>query len=111
MHIWWLGQAAFWCRSAGEHAARPYLSTRCGSTPARTAARAHHRMWSTPPSLSFVDVVTSSRARRSPPRDAAVRARGDAAFVCATGGEAVAPSAPATSNALGIGDNAEFGGF
>lgn len=118
MHIWWLGQSGFLVQIAGENLLLdPYLSdsltTRYDGTDLP-----HERMTGLvvePALLSFVDLVTSSHAHADhlDPGTLPYVLAGDAAFVCAAGSEHVAAERAGREPdaALGIGDDATFGGF
>jgi L-ascorbate metabolism protein UlaG (beta-lactamase superfamily) len=118
MHIWWLGQSGFLVQIAGEHILfDPYLSdsltTRYASTD--TPRERIAGLVVEPSLLSFVDVVTSSHAHQDhlDPGTLPQVLAGGAAFVCAAGSEDVAAERAGRlpDAALGIGDDATFGGF
>jgi L-ascorbate metabolism protein UlaG (beta-lactamase superfamily) len=118
MHIWWLGQSGFLVQVAGENLLLdPYLSDSLTTKYAGTNTP-HERITGLvvePTLLSFVDVVTSSHAHGDH-LDAGTLPHllaGDAAFVCAAGSEHVAAERAGRlpDAALGIGDDATFGGF
>jgi L-ascorbate metabolism protein UlaG (beta-lactamase superfamily) len=118
MHIWWLGQSGFLVQVGGENLLLdPYLSNSLTEKYAGTDTP-HERITGlvvNPSLLSFVDVVTSSHAHDDhlDPGTLPYVLDGDAAFVCAAGSEAVAAERAGRlpDAALGIGDDAEFGGF
>ena len=118
MHIWWLGQSGFLVQIAGEHILfDPYLSDSLTTRYADTDTP-HERITGLvvePSLLSFVDVVTSSHAHQDhlDPDTLPQVLSGDAAFICAAGSEDVAAQRAGRlpDAALGIGDDATFGGF
>ena len=118
MHIWWLGQSGFLVQIAGRaHPARPVslgLADRAVRRH-RHAARAHHR-----PRRRAVAALLRRRRHLEPrhqdhldPGTLPQVLSGDAAFVCAAGSEDVAAERAGRlpDAALGIGDDATFGGF
>lgn len=118
MHIWWLGQSGFLVQVAGEYLLLdPYLSDTLTTRYADTDTP-HERITGLvvePTLLSFVDVVTSSHAHidHLDPGTLPHVLAGDAAFVCAAGSEDVAAERAGRhpDAALGIDDDATFGGF
>jgi L-ascorbate metabolism protein UlaG (beta-lactamase superfamily) len=118
MHIWWLGQSGFLVQIAGENLLLdPYLSDTLTTKYAGTDTP-HERVTGLvvdPALLSFVDVVTSSHAHTDhlDPGTLPYVLAGDAAFVCVAGSEHVAAERAGRQPdaALGIGDDATFGGF
>jgi L-ascorbate metabolism protein UlaG (beta-lactamase superfamily) len=118
MHIWWLGQSGFLVQVAGENILLdPYLSDSLTLQYAQTDTP-HERITALivdPSLLSFVDVVTSSHAHGDHLDIGTLPhvLSGDAAFVCAAGSEHVAAERAGRlpDAALGIGDDADFGGF
>ncbi len=118
MHIWWLGQSGFLVQIGGESLLLdPYLSDSLTTKYAGTDTP-HERITGLvvePALLCFVDVVTSSHAHMDhlDPGTLPHVLAGAAAFVCAAGSEHVAAerAGRAPDAALGIGDDATFGGF
>jgi L-ascorbate metabolism protein UlaG (beta-lactamase superfamily) len=118
MHIWWLGQSGFLVQIAGENILLdPYLSDSMTEKYADTDTPAERitGLIVEPSLLSFVDIVTSSHAHMDhlDPGTLPHVLSGDAAFVCAAGSEQIAAERAGRlpDAALGIDDEAEFGGF
>ena len=118
MHVWWLGQSGFLVQIAGENLLLdPYLSDSLTTKYADTETPHERitRLIVDPELLSFVDVVTSSHAHGDhlDPGTLPHVLKGDAAFVCAAGSERIAAeyAGRQPDAALGIDDDATFGGF
>jgi L-ascorbate metabolism protein UlaG (beta-lactamase superfamily) len=118
MHVWWLGQSGFLVQIQGENLLiDPYLSDSLTEKYAGTDTP-YERITTQavdPTLLSFVDVVVCSNAKLDHLDPGTLRhvLAGGASFVCAAGSEDVAAERAGRlpDAVLGIGDDAEFGGF